>query len=226
MSIVALGVFLLSAMLPVAVTPATSPTHSAIAPQFPTTSALSAASIACTHRVVYGDTLSHLAPSNWPAVAIQNGIADPNLIFIDQTIDLCVTDTTPSTTAPVGKSNGTFIPAVAKGPNTYPFGWCTYGAEQLAHDNLNGLGDASQWFSAAQRHGIPTGYAARPDSTAVFAPGYHVSNFGTSEGHVAHVDAVSGNMIEITEMNDTYWGAFGRYDTIWVQIVPGVSFIY
>jgi surface antigen len=111
-------------------------------------------------------------------------------------------------------------------PNHYPVGQCTYGAAALAHDDVDYLGNASQWFYNARARGLPVGYSPRVGSTVVFVPGYHVSNFGTSAGHVAHVDAVSGNHIEITEMNNSYYGGFDRYDTIWVQVVPGASFIY
>jgi len=43
------------------------------------------------HRVQAGDTLSRLAPNNWRQVAAGNHIANPDLIFVGQIIDLNLT---------------------------------------------------------------------------------------------------------------------------------------
>jgi len=111
--------------------------------------------------------------------------------------------------------------------NSYLWGQCTYGAAALAHNSVNNLGDARNWAYNARNRGMAVGTSPVAGSTVVFPAGYHVSNFGTGTGHVAHVDAVSGNMIEITEMNNSYYGGFGRYDTIWLYAIPGVvEYIY
>ena len=44
-----------------------------------------------TYVVQPGDTLSRIAPDNWREVAAGNGIANPDLIFVGQTIDLSAT---------------------------------------------------------------------------------------------------------------------------------------
>ena len=107
--------------------------------------------------------------------------------------------------------------------NTYPFGQCTWGAQQLRLDeNLSGLGNAGQWLRNAERRGLPTGYTPRVGATVVFAPGVDGASW---EGHVGHVVAVgSGGRFEIEAMNDA--AGWGRYAFRWVQMRAGVSFIY
>jgi surface antigen len=110
----------------------------------------------------------------------------------------------------------------AKPANTYPYGQCTFGAEQLAHDNVNGLGNARDWLWNAQRRGLPTGYTPRVGATVVFQPGVDGASW---LGHVAHVVAVgSGGRFEIEAMNDA--AGWGRYAFRWVQMRGGIAFIY
>lgn len=107
--------------------------------------------------------------------------------------------------------------------NTYPFGQCTWGAQQLRLDeNLSGLGNAGQWLRNAERRGLPTGYTPRVGATVVFAPGVDGASW---LGHVGHVVAIgSGGRFEIEAMNDA--AGWGRYAFRWVQMRAGVSFIY
>ena len=183
-----------------------------------------ASSVGCTswYTVRSGDYLSRIT-SNWRAVASYNGIANPNLIYVGQRLCLVWSG---SFSSPVTSNPVVSVGYTSKGPNRYTFGYCTWGAEELATRDLNGLGNAPYWAANARARGIPTGYKAVPGATAVFQPGYHVSNWGTSSGHVAHVNAVSGAMMQITEMNNAYYGGFGRWDTVWIAIVSGVEFIY
>jgi surface antigen len=107
--------------------------------------------------------------------------------------------------------------------NTYPYGQCTWGAQQLRRDeNLSGLGNAKDWLWNAERRGLPTGYTPRVGATVVFAPGVDGASW---LGHVGHVVAVgSGGRFEIEAMNDA--AGWGRYAFRWVQMRVGVSFIY
>lgn len=54
------------------------------------------------HVVQPGDTLSELVPGRWVEVARGNGIADPDLIFVGQVIDL---DATAPAPAPVPRAH-------------------------------------------------------------------------------------------------------------------------
>jgi len=159
-----------------------------------------------------GQYLSELFPGNWQSVAVANGISNPDLIYPGQRI--C--DAGGSAVAvPVSYSG--------KGPNSYPWGWCTWGAEELANRDLNYLGNAGDWAYNAVRRGIPTGSYPQVGATVVFAGGVQGAS---SLGHVAHVIAVSGSSFEVEEMNNSYLGGFGRYNTNWYHTGWGVSFIY
>jgi surface antigen len=110
----------------------------------------------------------------------------------------------------------------ARTANAYPFGQCTFGAEALAHDNLNGLGNARDWFANAQRRGLPTGYSPRVGATVTFQPFVQGASW---LGHVGHVVALgSGGSFEMEAMNDD--AGFGRYAFRWVHVGVGVAFIY
>ena len=175
----------------------------------------------CTYNVHTGDTLSAIATAHqttWQSLAsINPSIRNPNLIYPNENVTVCSNGVTYSLYVPVASHDVV---------NEYPWGWCTWAAMNMSHNNLNGLGDAYQWFDKAKARGMSVGYEARAGSTVVFAPGYHTKTWGTSSGHVAHVIAVSNGKMLIKEMNNSYYGGFGIWDTVWVDIVPGASFIY
>lgn len=107
-------------------------------------------------------------------------------------------------------------------PNHYPYGWCTWGAAHLAHDNVDGLGNAYQWIGGARARGLPTGSVPRVGATVVFQPGVQGSN--PALGHVAHVVAVGSNgTFEAEGMATPVWG---QYSYLWYHTGWGVSFIY
>lgn len=190
------------------------------------------ASVTCTTvTVVPGDTLGNIAArygTTWQSMAAINNIPNANLIFPGQRFATCGGASSEPGSPPVTTTSYTTKPGVVWGATYegYSFGWCTWGAAVLSNENMAGLGNAPDWTYNARARGWSTGYWPQVGATAVFQPGYHVSNWGTSEGHVAHVVAVSGNMMEIQEMNNSYYGGWGRWDWVWIQIVPGVSFIY
>jgi surface antigen len=115
----------------------------------------------------------------------------------------------------------------AKPANTYPWGQCTWGAAQLARDNVMGLGNARDWLWNAQRRGMATGYTPRIGATVVYQPYVQGASW---LGHVAHVVSVlGGGRFVVEEMNYQEGGGvggFGRwsYRTSWTG--AGVSFIY
>jgi surface antigen len=206
--------------------------------------ATSSVAISCTAyvTVVSGDTLSLIGNRYhvpWSSIASANAIANPNLIFPGQRF--CIpagggASTNGPTVTTTTSTSGPTVGSGAKGPNLYSFGWCTWGAAELATRDMNGLGNAPDWTYNAARRGYPTGYAPAIGATAVFQPGYSVSGgwvsgvqtvgWGTGEGHVAHVVGIQGNAFEIQEMNNSYYGGWGRWDTVWIALIPGVSFIY
>jgi len=84
----------------------------------------------CSHTVQPGDTLSSLVGSRWPQVAAGNGIANPNLIFVGQVLNLCA-----SGSAAVGSGGSGGCVTVRRG------------------DTLSGLFGAN-WPAVARRNGI------------------------------------------------------------------------
>ncbi len=91
-----------------------------------------------------------------------------------------------SASAPRGSSAG----------NTYAWGYCTWYAKQMRPDLPNMLGNGGSWVANASAQGIPTGTTPR------------VGAIAEEPGHVAYVEAVSGGMITISEMN--YNGGIGQ----------------
>lgn len=75
-----------------------------------------------------------------------------------------------------------------------------------------GRGNANQWPSDAQAAGIPTGYTPKVHSVAISMSGFY--------GHAMWVEAVSGNMIYVSQMN---FDLAGSYSEMWVN---GSNFIY
>jgi surface antigen len=112
-----------------------------------------------------------------------------------------------------------------RGPNTYPWGQCTWYARARGGAELNGLGNAGAWAANARRRGLAVGYAPRAGATVVFAVGVQ----GASRlGHVAHVERVlGGGRFLVSEMNYFgYGGGFGRVSQRVAHTGAGVSFIY
>jgi peptidoglycan hydrolase CwlO-like protein len=75
-----------------------------------------------------------------------------------------------------------------------------------------GVGNANQWPGDAQAAGIPTGYTPKVHSVAISMHGAY--------GHAMWVEAVSGNMIYVSQYN---YDLQGHYSEMWVN---GSNFIY
>lgn len=87
--------------------------------------------------------------------------------------------------------------------------WKTY---QTYGVNPTGFGNAIQWPGSARAAGIPTGSTPKPNSVAIWPVGYY--------GHAMWVEAVSGNMIYVSQYNYDYQG---HYSEMWVN---GSNFTY
>lgn len=123
----------------------------------------------------------------------------------------------------VARAKAKSVTYSAKPRNTYAYGECTWGAMALAHDNVNGLGNARDWFANARARGMPTGYTPRVGATVTFQPG--VQGASWQYGHVGHVVAVgAGGSFEMEAMNDS--AGWGRFAFRWVHTGWGVGFIY
>ncbi len=113
-------------------------------------------------------------------------------------------------------------------------GYCTWGAQELIHDHtgyyIKALtGNAENWAQQAAAAGWTVVGDAQPHAIAVFS-----SALVGGVGHVAWVDAVIGNDITMTEMNDGAGATaangyrttgFHEFDTRTVKAIPGISYI-
>jgi surface antigen len=73
--------------------------------------------------------------------------------------------------------------------NTYTKGQCTWYVKSRRPDLPNGLGNGGQWVANAAARGFATGTTARAGAV------------GEQPGHVVYVESVSGDMVNISEMN-------------------------
>jgi len=85
--------------------------------------------------------------------------------------------------------------------NGYPWGWCTWYAA-YRRNIPHSWGNAGQWLSSAKRAGYATGSAPQAGAVIVTRESWY--------GHVAYVEAVSGDSITISEMNYEGWGVISR----------------
>ena len=115
----------------------------------------------------------------------------------------------------VGGSSGS--PVTAAVGNRFAYGYCTwYVFNRVPY--IPWLGDAWQWFGAAQSNGWPTGQSPRPGSIMV--------TWESSWGHVAYVESVNGDgSWTVSEMNFRGWD---QVDTRTIRPggVPLIGFIY
>jgi surface antigen len=89
----------------------------------------------------------------------------------------------------------------AAGANPYPHGQCTWWVWSRRPDLpwfSGNSGNASNWISSAQAHGIATGTVPVVGAVAVFQPGQYGAG---GYGHVAYVERVQGSNIVISEAN-------------------------
>ena len=108
---------------------------------------------------------------------------------------------TVSTSKPIGNSSG----------GVYEWGWCTYGAKQLA-PWVGSWGDARNWDENARRDGHTV--SNTPIVGSVF-----VSNAGRY-GHTGVVVGVSGSTITVKDMN---YSGFGVWTT---RTVSASKYVY
>lgn len=176
-----------------------------------------------------GQTLGRLAAAygtSYQAVAQLNHISDPNTIWPGEQICMRASGGGggyQSVTITTLASRGN-VPS-GSSPNSYPFGWCTWGAAHLAHDDVNNLGNADDWLANARRRGMATGSSPRVGATVTYAP--YVQG-ASGMGHVAHVIAVYSNgSFEVEEMDYYgYGGGYGRFSYRLSHTGWGVGFIY
>lgn len=112
-------------------------------------------------------------------------------------------------------------PLTRDGPNRFDWGYCTWWIAQRRA--VTWLGNAIDWYDAAQEQGYAVGDTPAPGAILVrrsaYAGGY---------GHVAYVESVAGTSFTVSEMNVAEVGVLSTrtYDLV-TDPPPGlVGFIY
>src|SRR5690242_7875099 len=138
-----------------------------------------------TVTVRSGDTLGRIAAAHGTsaaALARLNSIDNPDRIWPGERICIRTGSGAAHTAAPPVTHRQPAPAHAAKGPNQYPWGSCTWLAEDRATRDLNGLGNAKDWAAHARARGLSVSSRARVGATVVFAPGVQGAS---SLGHVA-----------------------------------------
>lgn len=175
-----------------------------------------------TYVVVAGDTLSAIAQryhTSWQTLASSNHLANANLIYVDETI--CIPNNATSSKPPAKKgASGT--------NNPYPYGQCTWWADERYHE-LHGAyvpwtnisSDAWQWTQRARTFGWHV--SSHPSAGAILNLQPWVQGaYGL--GHVAVVERIlsNGNVVA-SSMN---WGSTpNQVTTATFTPGPGVTFL-
>ena len=182
--------------------------------------ASSCASGTKAYSVRGGDTLSKIASrynTTWQKLASENHLSNPNVIFPGETI--CIGKTATTTTTDGSAVAGTY--------NSFPYGQCTWWADQRYHD-LTGVyvpwytnSDAWQWTQRAYQYHWHV--SSKPAVGAIMD--LQAWTQGAYEyGHVAIVEKILSNgHVMASNMN---WGGNGS-NVVDVEFSPasGVTFI-
>lgn len=174
--------------------------------------------------VARGDTLGAIAArhhTSWQRLASYNRIANPNLIYVHQTV--CIPGSGHTVSKPVARSG----PALRGRGNYFPYGQCTWWAAQrfyqLHHIYVPWTMQANAWQWTERAYQFHWHVSSRPSVGAIIDLQPWVQGaYGL--GHVAVVEKVLSNgHVLASNMN---WGA--RYwQVVNVQFSPGygVTFI-
>lgn len=179
-----------------------------------------------SYSVRNGDTLGAVAArynTSWQRLAAYNHIANPNVIYISETV--CIPGQGQGSSHGSGNSN---VPPPAKGAGNYfPYGQCTWWANQRFHQ-LHGVyvpwttnADAWAWTTRAYNYHWHVSGTPAPGDIVNFQPWVQGAY---SLGHVAVVERVLGNGHFIaSNMN---WGAYyWQVTNVEFSTGPGVTFI-
>lgn len=101
----------------------------------------------------------------------------------------------------------TVQPSGNLGYNNYSYGYCTWYVANRRGDLPPSMGDARNWYYAAQNYGFAVGSTPQVGAVAWTPNGYY--------GHVAYVEAVEGNNVLVSEMN--FAGGWNVISSRWVD---------
>jgi LysM repeat protein len=177
------------------------------------------------YSVASGDSLGTIAAqynTSWQKLASYNHIANANMIYVNDHI--CIPNN-------VAKATGTPIVlgpqmALTGSTNTFPYGQCTWWADQR-YFQLHGVyvpwqtnANAWQWSSRASDYNWSVSTVPVVGSIVVLQPGVQGAY---SLGHVGVVESLSNGSAVVSNMN--WGGSLDQVTDSQVQPGPGVSFI-
>ncbi|WP_165423568.1 COG3942 and LysM peptidoglycan-binding domain-containing protein [Ktedonosporobacter rubrisoli] len=186
-----------------------------------------------TYTVVRGDTLRSIALSHhvgWQTLATRNRLANPNMIYVQQR--LCIPHKglghEMHMLSPARMTEEAAVHAAAIGyRNAFPYGACTWWADQRYHE-LHGTYvpwtyDANAWQWTARAHDFGWHVSKQPTLGSIIdlQPGVQGA-YGA--GHVGVVERIlNGGRVVASSMS---WGAKPWSVTYWqFSPGPGVTFI-
>ncbi len=183
------------------------------------------------YRVRSGDTLGGIAAryhTTWQKLAAYNHISNPNVIYVAQTI--CVPGGTvfhPGRFGNGGGNTGGGTPPAKGSGNPFPYGECTWYANERFHE-LHGIyvpwtTNSNAWQWQYRAYDFHWHVSSTPTVGAIIDLQPWVQG-AYGYGHVAVVERVLGNgRVLASTMN---WGVY-YWEVTYVQFSagPGVSFI-
>jgi N-acetylmuramoyl-L-alanine amidase len=172
-----------------------------------------------SYVVARGDTLSKIASRfgvSWRHLAVNNRLANPDLIYRGQVI--CIANAGGSVRR-IDQQRGPRSPAGAR--NVFPFGTCTWWADQR-YFQLHGIfvpwkmqANAWQWVARAYQFGWHVSTTPSPGAIVVLQP-WVEGAYGL--GHVAVVERIFRNGQVIA--SNMSWGR-NPWRVTYVEFAPG-----
>ncbi len=124
-----------------------------------------------------------------------------------------VTQSSTNTSQP--GTTSTVVQSGNLGYNNYSYGYCTWYVANRRGNLPPSMGDARNWYYAAQSYGFAVGSTPQVGAVAWTPNGYY--------GHVAYVEAVDGSNVLVSEMN--FAGGWNVVSSRWVD-ASSFSYIY
>jgi surface antigen len=183
-----------------------------------------------TYVVASGDTLSSIASrygASWRTLASHNQLANPNMLWLNEHICIPAHSSTATVIHQPYVNTGTNSLAILGSTNPFPYGQCTWWADQRFHQ-LNGAyvpwvtgSNAWQWSSRAVEFHWRVSSIPTVGAIVDLQPGVQGASY---LGHVGVVEQVLGNGRVIA--SNLNWGATpARVVDVEFSAGPGVTFI-
>jgi len=186
------------------------------------------------YTIQSGDTLGSIATAHgtsWQTLAQQNQITDPNVIYANEQICVPSSGTiAAASVVPASQPMNTNTNTVPQHntTNVFPYGQCTWWADQRYHD-LNGYyvpwttdSNADEWTARATDFNWHVSSQPTVGAIMDFQDGVQLAS---SVGHVSIVEQIMSNGDIITSNMNITGHPFGTVVYLTAHAGPGVTFI-